>query len=76
MPYIIPNKYTASYKKVKVNGVMQMTTKVYENGVCIYTNTEKDPAKHKTWSENFIQAMRRHDTRRILNQLKTYTKSY
>lgn len=76
MPEILTNKYTASFKKVKVNGVMQLTTKVYENRACIYTNTEKDPAKHKEYSNRFIEAMRRADTRRIFNQLETYTKAY
>jgi len=61
---------TAHFDKVKVNGVVKLTSRVYENGVLIYDCTEKDPAKHKVYTQNFIEARRRYNTRLVLGQME------
>lgn len=45
MPTFQVPAVTANFQKVKVNGVAKLTSRVYENGECIYINTEKDPTK-------------------------------
>ncbi|QCR23763.1 hypothetical protein [Pontibacter sp. SGAir0037] len=65
-------QYTASFKSYKLNGVKMREVVVYQNGQWIYRDKFKaeEREKHETYAQNFIKAMRLHDTKQYMAQLE------
>lgn len=64
-------KYSMKFDAYKKNGQKMRKIIVYKNGQWIYRNEFKaeDKARQEQFAQNFLKAMKLHDTKQIMQQL-------